>query len=294
MDVKNFSTQKYTVIEDIPRFVENENFASPFGLQWNTFRKAQLDSYTKTSMSEDRVRTALQVPLESIKGLKIIEVGSGAGRFTEILLKYGAIVYSFDLSNAVLANYANNMPHKNLTIFQANIENIPFKDNFFDISLCLGVIQHTQNFSLSLAEVARVTKDGGIISFDHYQKHIGHYTSLYLVYWILIKQLPTKLQLKVTNFLTALFFPIHWIFRDYPLIQWLLRRISPISFYYGMFDLNKDQHYEMSKLDTHDKNTDHFKRMVTAKQLNKMVEGFLFKKFKIFQGGTGLQCIITK
>ena len=61
-----------------------------------------------------------------------------------------------------------------------------------------------------------------------------------------------------------------------------------------MFDLNKEQHYEVSKLDTHDKNTDHFKRMVSTKQLNKMVKGFLFKKFKIFQGGTGLQCIITK
>ena len=294
MDLKNFSTQKYTVIEDIPRFVESENFASPFGLQWNTFKKAQLDSYTKTSMSEDRVRTALQMPLESINGLKIIEAGSGAGRFTEILLKYGAIVYSFDLSNAVSANYENNMPHENLTIFQGDIENIPFKDNFFDISLCLGVMQHTRNFSSSLAEVARVTKNTGIISFDHYQTHIGHYTSLYLVYWTLIKQLPNNLQLKVTNFLTAVFFPIHWIFRNYPLIQWLLRRISPISFYYGMFDLNKEQHYELSKLDTHDKNTDHFKRMVSTKQLNKIVSSFLFKKFKIFQGGTGLQCIITK
>ena len=294
MDLKNFSTQKYTVVKDIPRFVESENFASPFGLQWNTFKKVQLDSYTKTSMSEDRVRTALQMPLESIKGLKIIEAGSGAGRFTEILLKYGAIVYSFDLSNAVSANYENNMPHKNLTIFQADIENIPFKDNFFDISLCLGVMQHTRNFSLSLAEVARVTKDEGTISFDHYQTHIGHYTSLYLVYWILIKQLPNNLQLKLTNFLTAIFFPIHWIFRNYSLIQWLLRRISPISFYYGMFDLNKEQHYELSKLDTHDKNTDHFKRMVSTKKLNNMVKSFLFKKFKIFQGGTGLQCIITK
>jgi hypothetical protein len=61
-----------------------------------------------------------------------------------------------------------------------------------------------------------------------------------------------------------------------------------------MFDLNKDQHYELSKLDTHDKNTDHFKRMVTEKQLNKMIDKFCFKKFKIFRGGTGLQCIIEK
>ena len=111
---------------------------------------------------------------------------------------------------------------------------------------------------------------------------------------MIIKRIPKKFQLIVTNFLTKIFFPVHWAFREYPLIQYLLRRISPISFYYGMFDLDKDQHYELSKLDTHDKNTDHFKRMVTKKQLNKMIEKFCFKKFKIFRGGTGLQCIIEK
>ena len=134
MDLDNFSNKEYKIKDGIPRFVESENFTSSFGLQWNQFQKTQLDSYTNTTMSEDRVRTALPMPLESIKGLKIIEAGSGAGRFTEVLLKYGAIVYSFDLSNAVSANYANNMPHQNLTIFQGDIEDIPFEDNFFDIS----------------------------------------------------------------------------------------------------------------------------------------------------------------
>ena len=294
MDLDNFSNKKYTIKEGIPRFVINENFTSSFGLQWNQFQKTQLDSHTNTTMSEDRLRTALPMPIESIKGLKIIEAGSGAGRFTEVLLKYGAIVYSFDLSNAVSANYANNMPHKNLTIFQGDIEDIPFSDNFFDISICLGVMQHTRDFSKSLKEISRVTKVGGIISFDHYKTHIGHYTSLYLIYWMIIKRIPKKFQLRLTNYLTKIFFPIHWAFREYPLIQYLLRRISPISFYYGMFDLNKDQHYELSKLDTHDKNTDHYKRMVTKKKLNNIVKKFNFKEFTIFQGGTGLQCIIKK
>jgi len=294
MDLDNFSNKKYKIKEGIPRFVVSENFTSSFGLQWNQFQKTQLDSHTNTTMSEDRVRVALPMPLESIKGLKIIEAGSGAGRFTEVLLKYGAIVYSFDLSNAVSANFANNMPHKNLTIFQGDIEDIPFNDNFFDISICLGVMQHTRDFSKSLNEISRVTKAGGIISFDHYKTHIGHYTSMYLVYWAIIKRIPKKFQLRVTNFLTKIFFPVHWAFREYPLIQYLLRRISPISFYYGMFDLDKEQHYELSKLDTHDKNTDHYKRMVSEKKLNNIVKKFHFMEFTIFQGGTGLQCIIKK
>lgn len=294
MDLNNFSIQDFTIKEGIPRFVSNENFTSSFGFQWNKFQKTQLDSYTNTTMSEDRVRAALPMPLESLKGLKILEAGSGAGRFTEILLKHGANVYSFDLSEAVTANFANNMPHENLTIFQGDIEKIPFKENFFHISLCLGVMQHTKNFNRSIQELSRVTKTNGIVSFDHYKTHIGHYTSLYLIYWKIIKRIPQKYQFRITSFLTKVFFPIHWFFRKNQLVQYLLRRISPISFYYGMFDLNKDQHYELSMLDTHDKNTDHYKRMVTKNQLNKMVSRYNFKEFKIFSGGTGLQCIIKK
>ena len=57
MDLDNFSNKEYKIKDGIPRFVESENFTSSFGLQWNQFQKTQLDSYTNTTMSEDRVRT---------------------------------------------------------------------------------------------------------------------------------------------------------------------------------------------------------------------------------------------
>ena len=286
--------EKIEIIKKIPRFSPNAGYTSAFGRQWKIYRQVQLDSKNGTTISEDRVKIALGKPLSSIKGLKIIEAGSGAGRFTEILLKYGAKVYSFDLSEAVDANFKNNSGHENLTIFQADIEKIPFMDNFFDISLCLGVMQHTPDTTKSLAELSRVTKKNGMILFDHYQKHPGQYLSLYLVYWFVIKNLPGSIQHKVTSSLTKFFFPIHWFFRKNTIVQFLLRRISPISFYYGLFDLSKKQHYEVSLLDTHDKNTDHFKRMVTEKKLYKIISEFDFTSFKIFKGGTGLQCIIIK
>ena len=292
--LKSSSNEQYPITNQIPRFVPNESFASAFGLQWNTYSTVQLDSANQTSISEDRVQEALDMPLSSINGIKILEAGSGAGRFTEILLKYGALVYSFDLSEAVDANLDNNSTSQNLTIFQGDIEHIPFKDNFFDICLCLGVMQHTRDSKLSLKELARVVKSRGLVSFDHYERRIGQYLSLYLMYWTVIKRMPLKMQLRVTEILTDIFFPVHWFFRNHSFIQFLLRRISPISFYYGMFTLTKEQHYEASRLDTHDKNTDHFKRMVSEKQLNDMVEVFNFHSHKIFKGGTGLQCIITK
>ena len=222
--------EEIPLINGIPRFVDAENYSAAFGLQWNKFSQTQFDSYTKQPISENRLETALGQPLETIRGLKILEAGSGAGRFTEILLKYGAEVYSFDLSSAIEANYKNNMPHRNLTLFQGDILDIHFKDEFFDISLCLGVLQHTPDTTESIRELTRVLKKGGKLVIDHYKFHLGHYFSLYLFYWSCIKRLEPQNQLKVTEFLTKIFFPIHWYFKDSSLAQFLLRRISPISF----------------------------------------------------------------
>ena len=282
------------LINGIPRFVDDENYAAAFGLQWNIFSQTQFDSVTKQPISEKRLETALGQPLETIRGLKILEAGSGAGRFTEILLKYGAEVYSFDLSNAVEANYKNNIPHQNLTLFQGDILDIHFKDEFFDISLCLGVLQHTPDTIESIKELTRVLKKGGKLVIDHYKFHLGHYLSFYLLYWSCIKRLSPQNQLMVTDFLTKIFFPVHWYYRNSWLVQFLLRRISPIAFYYGMFDLTKQQHYEFSRLDTHDKNTDHYKRHLTERGLNKLMAKFNFQQYEINHRGNGLECIAIK
>lgn len=289
--LKSEDNEEFKIINGIPRFVDSMNYASAFGLQWNTFNKTQLDSHTGTSITEDRLVEAIGGPLESIKGKKFLEAGSGAGRFTEILLKYEAIVYSFDISEAVEANKQNNC-HKNLTIFQCSITQIPFDDNFFDAAICLGVLQHTQNSKASLKELSRVVKSNGLISFDHYKRHLGHYFSMYLIYWFVIKNIPKKNQLRLTNRLTRIFFPIHWYFRKNTSAQFLLRRISPISFYYGMFPLTKKQHFEFSMLDTHDKNTDHFKRHLSEKGFKMLISSIGFTNCKVKNGGTGLLGIV--
>ena len=102
-----------------------------------------------------------------------------------------------------------------------------------------------------------------------------------LVYWSFIKRLKPQNQLKVTEFLTKIFFPVHWYFKDSWLVQFLLRRISPIAFYYCIFDLTKQQHYEFSRLDTHDKNTDHYKRHLTERGLDKVITRYNFQKYEI-------------
>lgn len=286
--------ETFDILNSIPRFVNSDNYSISFGIQWKKFKNVQLDSYSNTNISEKRLETALGMPISNLKGKRVLEAGSGAGRFTEILLRYGAIVYSFDYSEAVEANQMNNMPNENLTLFQADIRSIPFEDGFFDCCLCLGVLQHTPSTIDSINELKRVLKNQGYLIIDHYKFHIGQYLSLYLVYWYLIKNLNHKYQLTVTNFLTKIFFPVHWYFRKNNILQFFLRRISPISFYYGMFDLTKEQHFEWSLLDTHDKNTDQFKRHYSTKQFRKIIQNFKFSSFEIYERGNGLECIAKK
>ena len=52
---------------------------------------------------------------------KVLEIGSGAGRFTELLVATGAEVVSCDFSSAVDANFKNNGENKNLFLFQGDL-----------------------------------------------------------------------------------------------------------------------------------------------------------------------------
>jgi len=85
----------YPVIDGIPRFVFAETYADSFGYQWSIHRKTQLDSYTGLPISRNRLFTVSGWS-EHLEGERILEAGSGAGRFTEVLLQTGADVFSFD------------------------------------------------------------------------------------------------------------------------------------------------------------------------------------------------------
>ena len=97
----------------IARFVTNSKYADAFGAQWNRYRRTQLDSYTKSSMTRDRARRCIGEKLwNELDGKQVLECGCGAGRFTEVLLIKGACVTSIDLSDAVDAKSGKLSPER--------------------------------------------------------------------------------------------------------------------------------------------------------------------------------------
>jgi 2-polyprenyl-3-methyl-5-hydroxy-6-metoxy-1,4-benzoquinol methylase/uncharacterized protein YbaR (Trm112 family) len=162
----------YAVVAGLPRFVPTSNYADSFGFQWNRHARTQLDSHSGLPISRDRVLGALGVGAV-LAGRRVLEAGSGAGRFTEVLVRAGADVVSFDYSSAVDANASNQQSPPNLHLFQGDIFNIPLVEASFDTVLCLGVIQHTPDPAAAFRSLARYVCPGGQLVIDSYTRNLA-------------------------------------------------------------------------------------------------------------------------
>src|SRR5262245_38879429 len=80
---------KFAIIRGVPRIVDEHNYTDNFGFQWNKFAKTQIDRETKnSSFSKERFFAATQWDKEDLTGKDVLEAGSGAGRFTQVVLDH--------------------------------------------------------------------------------------------------------------------------------------------------------------------------------------------------------------
>lgn len=164
------------------RIAGDNNYTQNFGYQWNKFAGAQIDKASKLQMSKTRFFAETNWDKEDLTGKNVLEVGSGAGRFTQIILDHtNANLFSVDYSNAVEANYKNNGPHQRLQLFQASIYEMPFAKAQFDKVLCLGVLQHTPDFEASVRSLIEMAKPGAEVVVDFYSVN-GWWTKMHAKY----------------------------------------------------------------------------------------------------------------
>src|SRR4051812_6014155 len=79
---------RYPIIRRSPRLCDPSNYTESFGFQWNKFAATQIDSVSaEARQSERRLFTETAWRPDSLDDLDILEVGSGAGRFTRVLLE---------------------------------------------------------------------------------------------------------------------------------------------------------------------------------------------------------------
>lgn len=293
---------RYPTRLGIPRLVASESsYADAFGEQWKKYRTTQLDSYSKTSLSKDRLRRCLGEnlwqKLQQRDRVEILESGCGAGRFTEVLLTLlAASVTSTDLSAAVEPNQINCPQSARHRIIQCDINALPFAREQYDIVVCLGVIQHTRSPEQTIADLYKQVKPGGWLVIDHYTYNLSRYTKVSsLLLRPILKRLPPRMGIAVTERLTHLFFPLHRAVRHSRLMQILLSRVSPLATYFQTIpELDDRLQYEWAVLDTHDGLTDFYQHLRTGPQLQRTVSELGAENIEVRKDGNGIELRCNK
>jgi ubiquinone/menaquinone biosynthesis C-methylase UbiE len=279
-------SKTYSIVNNIPRFVSKDNYSNSFGYQWNIFYKTQLDSYTNKNITRERVYkvTGFNSKID-LTNKNMLEAGSGAGRFTEILAETKANLFTFDFSNAIDANKLNNKNFNNVTFFQSDILKIPFENNYFDYIFCLGVIQHTKYPEETFNSLVRKLKSGGIIFIDIYSKKWHTYLWFKYILRPLTKRIPKEILFIIIKKITPLLIPYTKFLKT--IFGRKGQRLSPIVEYSDL-GLDKKLNEEWAILDTFDMYSPQYDQPRTISEVNQWFTKLGFKNIKVTYGPNGI------
>ena len=244
---------EFQIVRGIPRFCPEENYANSFGFQWQKFSTTQLDSKARWGgQSERRLYEETNWP-RHMEGQSILEAGSGMGRFTEVLAKTGASVYTFDYSAAIDANAGNIGAAPNVSFAQADIYSPPYAHGSFDKVLCLGVIQHCPSPARAFASLTRFLKPGGEIVIDVYRLYWKSFLGAKYYLRPVTRLMPPKQLYHFCRLHVGCVYPLtgflqRIIGRRGRSVSWMLGMAD----YRGLVDRDEAGVREMSLLDTFD------------------------------------------
>lgn len=276
---------RYPVVSGIPRFVPATNYADNFGMQWNRFRKTQLDSHSGYPISADRYWKATGWNPSEMKGKWVLDAGCGAGRFAEVALCTGAHVVALDYSSAVDACKDNLGSHPNLHVVQGNIYALPFAREKFDFVYSLGVLQHTPSVEAAFAALPPMVKCGGRLCVDYYWRRFRTLMhAKYLLRPFTKGMAQDRLFALLERYVPAMLATSRTLARV-PLVGPALKRIVPVADYTGIFPLSGQQLQEWALLDTFDMLAPVYDNPQTADTVGKWFREAGFEDVEVLHAG---------
>jgi ubiquinone/menaquinone biosynthesis C-methylase UbiE len=120
-------------------------------------RKAALQRERAAALA-DRLDTLL--PLRGDE--RVLDVGAGTGAFAFAIAERAREVVAVEVDEE-LAERARADAPANVEVVVADAEHLPFGFGSFDVGATLRMLHHTRRPELVIAELARVTRPGGVI-----------------------------------------------------------------------------------------------------------------------------------
>jgi ubiquinone/menaquinone biosynthesis C-methylase UbiE len=111
----------------------------------------------------------LEIVLDSLRNYeqaKILDVGCGPGMMAEQSIERGFEFFGIDISEKMIGECIKNFGHVSSVHFSVGkVQNLEFPDSFFDVILCMGVLEYVDRDEMegAVSEMLRVLKPGGRI-----------------------------------------------------------------------------------------------------------------------------------
>ena len=112
-----------------------------------------------------------ELVLPYARGRDVLEVGCGTGLILERVAEVARSHIGIDLSDEMLAHARA----RGLETRQASATELPFEDASFDVVYSFKVLSHVPDLRLALSEMARVTRPGGRVFIELYNRHSLRY-----------------------------------------------------------------------------------------------------------------------
>jgi 2-polyprenyl-3-methyl-5-hydroxy-6-metoxy-1,4-benzoquinol methylase len=250
------------------------HYTTSFGIQWNKYRNVQIDRFNGTRASYNHLRMFTLDNPEVLEGKTVLEIGSGAGRFTDYLVDLAAKVITVDPS-AIFFNVALGAP--NLVPVRADLFDVPVARENIDVVFCRGVVQHTASTRHAIARLFDYVRPGGIVMFDVY--HLKWFTPFVTKYWLR----PFTRSIPADKFIPfaekwvprLLHFKNRFIKPMLPKGKFgvnLANQIVPVADFTDMAELSAEDRMQWSVLDTVDMYTPRYDRPMTWRGVMKLLE----------------------
>lgn len=227
----------YPIVHGIPRFVGQDAYAESFGDEWHRFRTVQLDSANGTTESQDGFALKTGMSPVDVRGRLVLDAGVGAGRYAEVMARWGAEVVGVDLTRAVDAAAENLRAWPAVHLVQADIFALPFRDETFDVAYSIGVLHHTPDTAAAFRCVAAMVKKGGQLAV-----YVYHAGGLMRYVSDALRVVTTRLPRPVVYYGSLVAVPLHYV-HQLPVVGRLSQILLPTI---------DHQHWRWRWLDTFD------------------------------------------
>jgi len=142
---------------------------------WN--RKKRINNFANEKPSEHLVKFFSKI--SNLKSKKILDIGCGAGRNTEMLSGFGSDVYACDTHKAMVEftkkRVAKFGKDKTKKIIIASMSSLPYRDRTFDFVVSNGVFHNACSFEellIAVRESARVLKKHGKLALNIFSSKV--------------------------------------------------------------------------------------------------------------------------